>query len=159
MKYIFTLLFLLIFSSNVNAEECSLTIDYFGYGDGASEWRIGDTSNATGTLVKHSTIHPSRGEIVQRGIILDTPMCMYDVLRDQPHKPAYRKDSAYTHFIVPEFYDEEVCGGKIEKFYKDGTQVEISVVDIWVGNANYATSFALIIDDIRFSSNEWLCSK
>ena len=159
MKYIFTLLFLLIFSSNVNAEKCTLKIDYFGYGDGASEWRIGDTNKATGRLIKHTTNHSSKGEIVQRGIILDTPMCMYDVLNNQPHKPSFRKDSAYTHFIVPEFYDEEVCGGKIEKFYKDGTQVEISVVDIWVGNANYATSFALIIDDIRFSSNEWLCSK
>ena len=159
MKYIFTLLFLLIFSSNVNAEECSLTIDYFGYGDGASEWRIGDTSNATGTLVKHSTIHPSRGEIVQRGIILDTPMCMYDVLRDQPHKPAYRKDSAYTHFIIPQLYDEEVCSGKIEKYYKDNMKIEISVIEIWLGNSNYATSFALIVDNIRMPNEDWLCNE
>ncbi len=158
MKYLLSILILLGFMSVASAENCSLQVSFYGYGDGANEWIIQDANKASGTLVKHTTVHPTRGEIEQRGIILDKPMCVYDVLNDKPLEPLFN-DKEYTHFIIPQFYKEEECDGQLKQFYQDNMQVELSATELWVGNANYATSFALIVDNIRMPDEDWICKK
>ena len=154
-KLLCTLIFS-IFISLASAENCPLRVSFYGYGDGANEWIVEDANKATGTLVKHTTVHPTRGEIIQKGIVLDTPMCVYDVLNDKPLEPRFN-DKVYTHFIIPQFYDEEECDGQLKQLYQDNIQVELSATELWVGNANYATSFAMIFDNIRIPSQEWIC--
>ena len=66
-------------------------------------------------------------------------------------------DKEYTHFIIPQFYEEEECDGQLKQLYQDDIQVELSATELWVGNANYATSFAMIIDNIRIPNQEWIC--
>lgn len=158
MKYLLSILIFFNIMSLASARNCPLQVSFYGYGDGANEWIIQDSNKTTGTLVKHTTVHPTRGEIVQRGIILDTPMCVYDVLNDKPLEPRFN-DKEYTHFIIPQFYEEEECDGQLKQFYQDDIQVELSATELWVGNANYATSFAMIINNIRIPSQKWLCSK
>ena len=96
--------------------------------------------------------------LIQRGIVLEEPICIYDEINKAIFKAEYFNDEDYTDFIIPTFYDDEVCKGKIKEIYQDDLDVTISISEIWRGgNANYATAFAFIIDNIQLDDEPWVC--
>jgi hypothetical protein len=158
MKHLLSILIFSSYISLASADECSLNISYYPYGDGGDIWELKDKRIVKGTLAKHSTIHPTRGEIIQRGIVLEKPICIYDEINKTIFKSEYFNDEDYTDFIIPAFYDDEVCKGKIKEIYQDDLDVTISISEIWRGgNANYATAFAFIIDNIQLDDELWVC--
>lgn len=146
-----------VYAHQENVNECAFVINFEAGEPSLYRLQTGKVL-ALGELVTLSNTNSQGQLIAQKGIKLHEAACLYDI-KSQSYLSAESHSRILHEMTIPTFYDDEICDGKIKKYYKENAKVTISIKDIWTGNTgHYARDFALIVDDLKID-DEWLCEK
>ena len=145
-----------VYASEQNIDGCAFIIN-FERGEPSTYVLQGDKVTALGLLGTFKRTDLDGKTISQKGITLDKHACLYDI-KNKTFLGAKSHDTMLKEMIIPTFYNDEFCQGKLKEYFRDGESVAISIQDAWFGHTNhYARDFALILDDIKIN-DKWMCA-